>query len=72
MTLTTAEALRQCDVTTAAWRLTIDASQGKPIHQNAAINTLIIAGADPETAKVITTTVLSMDHTHDPAPDKET
>lgn len=48
-----ADALRQFDVTTAAWRLTLDTASGKRIHRDAATRTLIAAGADPATAATL-------------------
>lgn len=53
MTQTEAEALRQCDVTAAAWRLTLDAATGKQIPRDAATKTLIAAGADPYEAAAL-------------------
>lgn len=55
---TTAEMLRQFDVTAAAWRLTLDAATGKRVRRRAAIRTLIAAGADPEHAKTLTVLVV--------------
>jgi hypothetical protein len=53
--MTTAiEVLRQIDVTSAAWRLTLDAAWGKPVRRDAAIRTLIAAGADADAALALT------------------
>jgi hypothetical protein len=48
-----AELLQQVDVTTAAWRLALDVSNGKQIHRDAAVRTLIAAGATAETAATL-------------------
>lgn len=53
-----AEVLQQVDVTTAAWRLTLDVSNGKQIHVETAVRTLIEAGADAETAAILSRAAL--------------
>lgn len=53
-TMTTAEVLQQLDVTATAWRLTLNAANGKRVRRRSAMRTLIAAGADPEAAATLT------------------
>ncbi|MUL50066.1 hypothetical protein FZI97_29960 [Mycobacterium sp. CBMA360] len=48
--MTVEEALLRHDVTSAAWRLMLDAAYGQQIHRRAARRTLLAAGADLESA----------------------
>ncbi|MCX8559229.1 hypothetical protein OS121_29725 [Mycolicibacterium mucogenicum] len=48
--MTVDEALLRYDVTSAAWRLMLDAAYGQQIHRRAARRTLLAAGADLESA----------------------
>lgn len=60
MTHVKEEALRQCDVSTAAWRLALDTATGQRIPQDAATRTLIAAGADPDTAAALAARALQI------------
>lgn len=52
--MTTAEVLQRFDVTAAAWRLTLDAANGKRVRRRTAMRTLIAAGAELEDAETLT------------------
>lgn len=48
--MTVDEALLRYDITSAAWRLMLDAAYGQQIHRRAARRTMLAAGADLESA----------------------
>lgn len=60
MTSVKAEAFRQCDVVSTAWRLALDTATGQRIPQDAATRTLIAAGADPDTAAALAARALQI------------